>query len=513
MTRRAQRAFVALSPLVAGLLIGASLPPTRLWPLAPLGVALLAHSNAERRWSRRSCNGLLAGIAQFGLGCAWALQFTAVGYVVLVLVESVFVSAACAASPAGRGRRPALLGLLVLAEWGRNSWPFGGLPLGGIALGQVSGPLLALARLGGPLLVVGGVCLAGVAIESCATSLLSRRVDSGAGVRGFSATRLAGGAIALAILVAMVAVAAHAPDGGGSRRRISAVAVQGGGSRGLSALQVPAASVLAAQLAATQSVTRGASLVVWPEDSVSLTGPLDRSPIEPLLGATARRLGATLVAGVTEPAGPGRFLNQASIWAPSGHFVTSYVKVHPVPFGEYVPLRSLLSRVVSLAAVPRDAVAGHGSGMVETPAGRLALLVSYETFFPGRARAGVRAGGELLVVPTNTASYVGTQVPTQELAASRLQAVTEGRDLVQAATTGFSAVVDNHGDVLAETPLANRDVIRATVALRTGLTLYGRLGDLPVLLAALACAAGGWVAARTDLLWPRRRGAGSNAPR
>ena len=46
------------------------------------------------------------------------------------------------------------------------TWPFGGLPLGGVFLGQAHGPLVQLARLGGPLLITAGVWAAGVAVAT-----------------------------------------------------------------------------------------------------------------------------------------------------------------------------------------------------------------------------------------------------------------------------------------------------------------------------------------------------------
>ena len=70
---------------------------------------------------------------------------------------------------------------------------------------------------------------------------------------------------------------------------------------------------------------------------------------------------------------------------------------------------------------------------MRTPAGPLGLLVSFEIFYAGRSHASVRAGAELLAVPTNTSSYSTSQVPTQEIAAAVVQAVQTGRDLVQAA--------------------------------------------------------------------------------
>ena len=68
---------------------------------------------------------------------------------------------------------------------------------------------------------------------------------------------------------------------------------------------------------------------------------------------------------------------------------------------------------------------------------------------------------------------------------------------MQAAPTGFSAVIDDHGDVLARTALAVRGVVVRDVALRDGTTLYERGGDLSVLLAAALAVLGGWALSLT----------------
>jgi apolipoprotein N-acyltransferase len=226
--------------------------------------------------------------------------------------------------------------------------------------------------------------------------------------------------------------------------------------------------------------------VVWPENVIDLDGPLDGSPEAGVVSGLARRLGATLVAGVTEPAGDTHFHNAVVAWGPDGTLLARYEKVRRVPFGEYVPLRSLVRRVVHLELVPRDALPGHGPNVLSTPAGRLGVLISYEVFFADRDRAALRHGAQLTLVPTNAASFTTTQVPTQEVAAARLRAIEGGRDVVQVAPTGYSVLVDHRGRTRSRSTLGRRQVVYGTVQLRRGRTLYSRAGDVPVLgLAAL----------------------------
>jgi apolipoprotein N-acyltransferase len=499
---RPGRALSALVPLLAGVLVALSLPPFGLWPLALIGAALLVRSLAGASLGRRAACGMLAGVGQFTIGLAWALKFTFIGYLALVVLEAAFFAFACLFVPPGRGRLVAVAGALTLAEWIRQVWPFGGLPLGGIALGQIAGPLAPTARVGGTLLLAGVVFLAGAGLGELA-GLLG---ESGPARRAASRKALAAAGIPLVIVTGAAIWGTFAPDGGTPVGTISAAIVQGGGRRGFSQLQVPPSTVYRAAVRATAGVHAPVDLVLWPEDVVALGQPLEGSPESAQLAAIARRLHTTLVVGATEPVGTSRFRNEILAYSPSGHLVGVFEKVHRVPFGEYVPWRSFFAHLANLQDISRDAIPGTGSGMIATPAGRFAVLVSFEVFFSDRGRSGVRAGGQLILVPTNTSSYSNAQAPAQEIAASRLQAIAQGRDLLQAAPTGYSAVIDNHGTVLAQTRLSERAVIRTVVPLRDGATIYVRLGDAFPVGLALTAAGAGWILALVERRRRQRKG-------
>ena len=484
-----RRGRVALPSLAAGVALALSLPPWGWWPLAFCGAALLYWRLAGLRARTRLWAGWVAGLGCYVPGLAWAREFNWYGAALLMAVEALSMGAAAVLVPPGRGRWAAFPAAFTLAEAVRTAWPFGGLPIGGVFLGQAGGPLLGTARLGGPLLLGGVVWLGGAGLGELAMAL-SARARAG--------PRAATGAALLAAVVALGLAGGLAPGGGPAVGHLRVAAVQGGGRRGVTAQVGDPSDAFAAQLAATTHFGGrgpGPRLVLWPEDVVALTRPLAGSPQARDLSAMARRLRATIVAGVTEPASPTTFYNEVVAWGPAGRVVGRFEKVHRVPFGEYVPWRGLFAHFASLSGVPRTAVPGHGSGLLRTPAGPLGVLVSYEVFYAGRGRSSVRDGAELLVVPTNASSYSASQVPTQELAAARVQAVAEGRDLVQAAPTGLSAVVDAGGTVVERSVLGRRQVLEATVALRTGTTLYERFGDLPVLVLSAVALVLAWVAA------------------
>jgi len=148
--------------------------------------------------------------------------------------------------------------------------------------------------------------------------------------------------------------------------------------------------------------------------------------------------------------------------------------------------------------VPRDAVAGTGPAVVAVPSKgtangtqfgitgaerRVAVVISWEVFFGGRAREGVKAGGGILVNPTNGSSYTWTILQSQQIASSRLRAIETGRWVVQVAPTGFSAFVSPEGRVHDRTAVSEQKVITRTIDVRDGRTLYLRIGDGPWILA------------------------------
>ena len=119
--------------------------------------------------------------------------------------------------------------------------------------------------------------------------------------------------------------------------------------------------------------------------------------------------------------------------------------------------------------MPTDAVAGTGpAGSTCPTAPASAVAISWEVFFGGRVRDGVKHGGEFVLNPTNGASYTGTILQTQQVRRAGCAAIETGRWLVQVSPTGFSAIVTPDGDVIDRSAVSERAVVRGTIELRTG---------------------------------------------
>jgi len=484
---------VAGKPMVravmAGALLALSMPPWGWWPLAFGALALLDRLLAGASVRQRFGRGTVVGLTLFTPTVVWIAQLTPPGYLVANLVFSAFVGLFMMAVPPGPGRRPALVGAWMLCESLRCAWPFGGVPLSLLAVGQVAGPLAPVARVGGVLGLAAVTITAGIAVSAALGR--QRRVA----------------AVALVVVLGCLLVAHLAPQGTDTGRTLDIALVQGGGPQGTNAIDTDMREVFLRHLRASDRVPQGLDLVLWPEDVVDTDGPVQEAREGRELQAMARRLDATVIVGTVEGVSDTEFRNSSQVIQPDGAWADRYVKVQRVPFGEFVPFRSLIEKVAPDTLASRDATVSHESGLIETPQGPIATVISWEVFFGHRARSGVAAGGELLYNPTNGSTYTYTMVQTQQVASTRLRAIETGRWAVQVAPTGFSAFVSPEGQVHQRTATRERKVeVRRGVPMRDGLTWYVRWGDLPMRVVAVVLVCLGWV------MDQRRRFTGRHRP-
>ncbi len=224
---------------------------------------------------------------------------------------------------------------------------------------------------------------------------------------------------------------------------------------------------------------RRPDLVVWPETAVPFL--LREDSRRPAVEGLAAEIGAPLLVGAPDREGPpsSRYTNSAFLITPQDGIVRKYDKVHLVPFGEYVPLKRVLSFVNKLAqGTIGDFAPGTEFTVFSVPAGRFGVTISYEVYFPVQVRRYVRDGGQFLVNITNDAWYGRSAAPYQHIAMVVFRAVENRRYLVRAANTGISAVVAPDGRIVARSGLFERTVLTAAIAPRAGLTPYARYGDV-----------------------------------
>lgn len=257
--------------------------------------------------------------------------------------------------------------------------------------------------------------------------------------------------------------------------------------------------IFESHLELTRTLTPGqARLVVWPESSAGSSVELATHPDRlAQVAAEARRLDAWFLIGSQRTIDDESFTNLNLVLDAEGRIVGEYWKRHPVPFGEYIPLRPLFDWIPALDQVPRDLVRGTEDTVFELPDGTLGSVISFEGAFPRSTRPLVQAGAELLVVATNKASFGDTPVSDQFIGMTSMRAAELGTPVVHAAITGRSAFIAADGTILSRTETFEADILFGTVNYRTaGPTLYARLGDWLQYLAIAAGAgvlAAGWL--------------------
>jgi apolipoprotein N-acyltransferase len=224
-------------------------------------------------------------------------------------------------------------------------------------------------------------------------------------------------------------------------------------------------------------------VVLWPENGSDIDPRADEDAAQDISGA-ARALDAPILVGTDNYPDTGGRLNTALLWDPQDGPVASYAKQHPAPFAEYIPMRDV-ARVFSEAVdrVRTDMIAGTEVGVVGVDVPRLqrevplGVGICFEVAYDAIVRESVLGGAEMLVIPTNNATFGPTDESTQQLAMSRLRAIEHGRATVQISTVGVSGVITPSGVVVERTGLFTAEQMVASVPLRDELTPATRFGD------------------------------------
>ncbi|MEW1613829.1 MULTISPECIES: apolipoprotein N-acyltransferase [unclassified Streptomyces] len=243
---------------------------------------------------------------------------------------------------------------------------------------------------------------------------------------------------------------------------------------------------------------RDVDLVVWGESSIG-AGVWRDPRTARRLAALSRQTGAGLLVNVdarqSDGSGRSGIFKSAVLVGPDGPTGDRYDKMRLVPFGEYVPARSLLGWATSVGkAAGEDRLRGHRQVVMALPEDdrrlRIGPLVCFESAFPDMSRRLTRDGAQVLVAQSATSTFQESWAPAQHASLGALRAAENGRPVVHATLTGISAVYGPRGERIGE-PLGTRESAAAVydVPLARGATLYGRFGDWAVYGALSALAA------------------------
>jgi apolipoprotein N-acyltransferase len=487
--------WALLAALAGGLALAAAFPPVAVWPLAPLGPALLVVALWRRSLRASFVIGLLFGLALFVPLLSWLINLAWYAWGALALAEAVIFALLAMGQQVLLQLRAwpvAVAGWWVAAEALRDRWPYA-FPWGRLAMSQAGAPTAPWTAIGGAPLLSFLLALAGATLAwLLLTRGTARRVVPALAFAGAAGLALAGGLLPVD----------NVPPG---TPTATVAAIQGGAphARNLPDL-LRATTVTANHARATERLaaevragTRPApDLVIWPENSTDLD-PRLYPPVYATIDSAVSAIDRPVLVGEVLQ-NPQR--NVGQLWTPGRGPGPMYVKRQLVPFGEYIPFRGLLSHITSLVALqPYNFTAGSRAVVFHVGRIRLGDVICYEIGFDPLVRSEVTAGANLLTMQTNDASFeVDGQrgESLQQLAMARIRAVESDRAVVVASTTGVSAIIAPDGALLAHTSTWRQAVLDERVPLVSTVTLADRIGQWPeYVITGLTVAAFAWAAA------------------
>ena len=476
--------WALLAAVAGGLALTAAFPPVGVWPLAPLGPALLVLALQGRSLRVSVLAGLLFGLALFVPLLSWLINLAWYAWAALAIAEAVIFALLCAGQRVLLSLRAwpvGVAGWWVAAEALRGRWPYA-FPWGRLAMSQAGTPAAPWAAVGGAPLLTFLLALTG---STLAWLVLRRRIVPALAFAGALGLTLAGAVLPVDPVppgtpaATVAAVQGDVPHARNLPNLLRATTVTQN--------HAAATERLAAQVKA--GLKPAPDVVIWPENATDLD-PRFYPPVFGTIAAAVRAIGRPVLVGeVLE--NPQR--NVGQLWTPArstsnGSWSRS---------GSTYPFRGLLSHITSLVALqPQNFTAGRRAVVFRVGRIRLGDVICYEVGFDGLVSSEVRAGANLLAVQTNDATFeVNGQLgeSLQQLAMARIRAVESDRAVVVASTTGVSAVIAPDGTVVARTSTWRPAILDARVPLLHTLTLADRAGAGPeYLITGLTVAAFGW---------------------
>ncbi|MEV7727951.1 apolipoprotein N-acyltransferase [Streptomyces sp. NPDC087917] len=497
-------ARAALAAL-AGVLLYLSFPPRPLWWLAPFALALLGGCLRGRRARAGFGIGFVFGLGYLLPLLVWTSEGVGpVPWIALVTLEALLIGLTCLGISLV-GRLPAwpvfAAAVWVAGEALRARAPFGGFSWGRLAFGQADGVFVPLAALGGTPLLSFAVALCGFGLYEAARVVRGRPARSAAVLAVLTVVAPIGAGLAARPLVSDAA-----EDG----TAVAAV-IQGNVPRAGFDFNAQRRQVLdnhakrTLQLAEDVKAGRAPrpDFVVWPENSSDID-PYTQPDAYAVIDNAVKTIGVPVAIGSVLAPETGPLRNTMILWDPVKGPVDTYDKRKIQPFGERIPMRSFVRLFSSdVDRVRRDFGPGKEPGVFDMAGSGVGMVTCYEAAFDDAVRSTVRAGAQVIAVPSNNATFGRSQMTYQQLAMDRIRAVEHSRTVLVPVTSGVSAVIRPDGTIVEQTKMFTADALVTEIPLRSTQTPATRLGPLPE-YALVLLAAGGFGAALFRRIRARR---------
>ncbi|WP_447895539.1 apolipoprotein N-acyltransferase [Vreelandella sp. GE22] len=244
----------------------------------------------------------------------------------------------------------------------------------------------------------------------------------------------------------------------------------------------------------TQTVSNEADLIIWPETAVPMFEYQARPVLERLQADLPEE--TALMTGIVQLDEQNRYFNSM---IGVGNVSGSYQKEHLVPFGEYLPLESLLRGAIDFFDLPMSSFAKGESVQAPMEAGglRIGNAICYEIIYPQLVAS--RALESDVIVTVSNDTWFGASIgPHQHLQMARLRALENGRYVLRATSNGITAIIDARGNVVDRAPQFETTSLTGDFYAMQGQTPFTRMGSLPIWILAALMSMAGLLRARTE---------------
>ena len=424
------------------MLLSGAFEPVAKWWLAPIAIAL--HMYAISTTKRKNLSAFLFAFTFNLLSLHWTSTFVgSTPWIILAIGLSLFY---LPLALIGRWGIASYSLIFIIVEEVRNHFPFGGFGWLRIAYSQPDSPYSQIASRGGAI----ALSALTVLIGSFIYYLFNKRIK---------------------LLLLLPGLLLLIPNQVSVVGETSALLVQGNVPQlGLDfnsrAKEVFNNHVKESMIALKEN--NNVDFIVWPENSVDVDPYTNKDVFEQL-----QSFDTPLIVGAIVRKSE-KLLNTSILWQKANQEI--YVKQHLTPFGEYIPLRSIASKISPLANEVEDFSPGNRQKTFIVGQARIAPVICFE-LIDDEILSKAAKDSNILVVQTNSATFGTSAESAQQLSISRIRAIEHSRNILSVSTTGYSAVIDYTGRVLQKTSMATAEHLHATVELINQQSLRDRAGN------------------------------------
>ncbi len=476
-----KKVFVSrLCALVAGSLIPFAFAPFDYYFLTVFSLSILFYLWSRTRSTRESfILGYLFGFAMFGIGVNW-LHISINLFGGVNVIGALFITYSLIAFIS---LYPALCGYLAVrffknyyviilpalwlfTEWCRG-WILTGFPWLNIGTSQTDSILASFAPVVGDYGITFIVCLIASTITLFITGNLKQRIT---------------GSIVLILVATSSLLLSDINWTNNSGEDISVTLVQGAIPQEIK--WEPEQRQKTYEIYSSLSKPFWSSdLIIWPETAIPSSYHLADDFISRIV-EQRQYSNALFMSGLAyKDQTLNRYFNSILLIDNEHHF---YHKHHLVPFGEYLPFKSILGEILRFLKIP---MSDFSSGdpkqkLFETDKGIFGMSICYEDAYGNEIRQSL-PDANILINVSNDAWFGDSMAPHQHLQIARMRALESGRYLLRATNTGISAVIDNKGNIISRSPQFEPHALHTNVKLFVGKTPYSQYGNSLILVFCL----------------------------